>query len=157
MAGTYGSFFSIPLCVAAVLCTRAAEHAAIFPGQKWTMTACILAVFLLGIWAIPIAEQALGPRRDWHGRIKNQDQNQIVIDETFGMLISCWPLQWSDSEPAWWQFGLAFVLFRIFDVIKVPPTGYFDRQKSAAGVMLDDAIAGIYAGGTLVFITILLS
>lgn len=42
---------------------------------------------------------------------------------------------------------MPFLLFRFFDISKVLLTGFIDRNmKNALGVMLDDVIAGIYAG-----------
>lgn len=44
-----------------------------------------------------------------------------------------------------WQAG-AFVLFRIFDIVKPPPASYFDtRIRNAFGVMMDDVVAAAYA------------
>ena len=40
----------------------------------------------------------------------------------------------------------AFVAFRFFDIVKLPPASYFDRKmKNGVGVMLDDAVAALYA------------
>lgn len=44
-------------------------------------------------------------------------------------------------------FGLAFVLFRLFDIVKPWPVSFVDRRfKNAAGVMLDDLLAAFMAG-----------
>jgi phosphatidylglycerophosphatase A len=37
----------------------------------------------------------------------------------------------------------AFVLFRIFDILKPPPVCYFEKINGGAGIMLDDVAAGI--------------
>ena len=43
-----------------------------------------------------------------------------------------------------WQIW-GFVLFRVFDIFKPPPIGYFDRVvKGGWGVMLDDLLASFY-------------
>ena len=47
----------------------------------------------------------------------------------------------------------AFVVFRLFDIWKPGPVGWADRQGGAMGVMLDDAIAGVFAA----VVTILLA
>ena len=45
----------------------------------------------------------------------------------------------------------AFVAFRFFDIVKLPPADYFDtKMKNGFGVMLDDAIAALYAWIVLV-------
>ena len=45
-----------------------------------------------------------------------------------------------------WAF-LAFILFRIFDILKPWPINQVDSKlKNALGVILDDVIAALYAG-----------
>ncbi len=140
MAGTYGSLFSIPLCYVALLAGKD------FPSLYYGI---MLLIFLLGMWSVPKAEVILGPRIDWKGKVRQKDQNQIVIDETFGMLVTCYPLTIIPAASYWLVLVLAFALFRVFDIVKVPPTKLFDRMDNAFGVMFDDAIAGLYAGGIL--------
>jgi phosphatidylglycerophosphatase A len=43
-----------------------------------------------------------------------------------------------------WQ-ALAFLLFRLFDILKPPPIRYYERTfKNGFGVMLDDLVAAFY-------------
>jgi len=43
-----------------------------------------------------------------------------------------------------WQ-ALAFLIFRLFDILKPPPIRYYERTfKNGFGVMLDDLIAAFY-------------
>jgi phosphatidylglycerophosphatase A len=50
-----------------------------------------------------------------------------------------------------WQMA-AFFLFRLFDIIKLPPAGYFDTKvKNGFGVMMDDVMA---AGHTVIVLAI---
>ncbi len=135
MAGTYGSIASLPLCWLAV-------HLGQTYGA-WVYGTFTGVVFLAGLLSVPLAEAYLGPRQDWHGRTKARDQNQIVIDETFGMLVACSPALWVHGNLAILIGGC--VLFRIFDIVKCPPARSFDRMHSAFGVMMDDGIAGVYA------------
>jgi phosphatidylglycerophosphatase A len=44
---------------------------------------------------------------------------------------------------------LAFILFRIFDILKPYPANKFQELKGGIGVMLDDYIAGVYSLITL--------
>jgi len=136
MAGTYGSLFSLPL-VWAALWLSANVSPLVYIG-------IILMIYLLGLWSVPITEIVLGPKMDWKGKIKSHDQNQIVIDETLGMLMTCCALSFNNPYLIM-HLLLGFIYFRIFDIIKVPPTKFFDKLKTANGVMLDDAMAGIYA------------
>jgi phosphatidylglycerophosphatase A len=72
------------------------------------------------------------------------DAGPIVIDEVLGYLVAVAFL------PFTWRTALAaFVLFRVFDVVKPWPASALDRWKSGAGVVLDDVAAGLYAWGCL--------
>lgn len=69
------------------------------------------------------------------------DDGRIVIDELAGYLITTLFLPFT-----WGTALLAFILFRIFDILKPPPANWFDREmKNGIGVTLDDVMAGIYA------------
>lgn len=70
-----------------------------------------------------------------------KDSGKIVIDEVVGYLVTM------TAVPLAWQWVVAgFFLFRFFDIVKVPPARYFDREvKNGYGVVLDDVVAGIYA------------
>ena len=44
-------------------------------------------------------------------------------------------------------FGITgFIVFRFFDIIKLQPAKYLDSTKTGYGIMLDDIVAGLYAG-----------
>jgi phosphatidylglycerophosphatase A len=69
------------------------------------------------------------------------DDGRIVIDELAGYLLTTLFLPFS-----WGIALLAFVFFRIFDIVKPPPASWFDREvKNGIGVTMDDVMAGIYA------------
>ena len=56
-----------------------------------------------------------------------------------------------------WQ-GAAFLLFRLFDIVKPQPARYFDEQvKNGLGVMTDDLFAALYAVLVLALARFLLS
>ena len=134
MGGTYGSLAAVPLCF--VLLTY---------GNWQLYIAVTVLILFVGMWSVPHAERALGPRADWRGISRSRDQNQIVIDEVVGMLIACSPILVVAPERIYGPIMLAFAAFRIFDIVKPLGIRVFDRMKSAFGVMMDDVIAGIYA------------
>lgn len=70
-----------------------------------------------------------------------KDSSRIVIDEVVGYLFTM------IAVPVGWKSViLGFFLFRFFDITKVPPARYFDRNlKNGYGVVLDDVVAGIYS------------
>ena len=78
----------------------------------------------------------------------DEDPGWVVIDEVAGQWIAMLGLR-SAGVP-----GLlaAFALFRALDIAKPGPVGWADRRRGAAGVMLDDIVAGGIAAGLLVAI-----
>lgn len=90
----------------------------------------IVVVLVLGIWAANKTEHVLG----------RKDPGAIVIDEVLGMLMTLALLPVSTVG-----VFVGFVLFRIFDVIKPYPAARMEHLEGGPGVMLDDAVAGIYA------------
>jgi phosphatidylglycerophosphatase A len=71
---------------------------------------------------------------------KVPDASPIVIDEVAGYLVTLALVPWS-----WSAALLGFVLFRVFDILKPWPASWFDRQKHALGVVMDDVAAGLWA------------
>jgi len=73
------------------------------------------------------------------------DPSWIVIDEVIGMSVAWLFIQ---SHNIYHLFIL-FCLFRFFDIFKIEPVSYIDKNlKHGAGVILDDVVAGLYAGLT---------
>ena len=67
------------------------------------------------------------------------DPGIIVIDEFVGQWISLLFL-----PRILWIYVAAFMLFRIFDILKPFPANDSQKLKHGWGVMIDDVIAGIY-------------
>jgi phosphatidylglycerophosphatase A len=68
------------------------------------------------------------------------DPGWIVLDEMVGFWFA---VAW--LPPGWWTYGAAFVLFRLFDILKPPPAGWLDRTLPGGwGILLDDVVAGAY-------------
>ena len=68
------------------------------------------------------------------------DPSIVVIDEIVGMWVS---LAGIGTGPA--PFITAFMLFRLFDVLKPEPARSLERLPRGWGIMLDDVVAGVYA------------
>jgi len=143
VAGTYGSFFALPLCYGAIIVGNY---------SVWLYLLIIAAVYFVGRWSVPLAEIVLGSRQDRHGDFRVKDQGQIVIDEVLGMLISCAPLIWLKTIPLYWGMFFALFLFRIFDAAKPKPASYFHLQEGWIGVMADDVVAGLYTVASLTIV-----
>jgi phosphatidylglycerophosphatase A len=69
-----------------------------------------------------------------------KDPGFVVLDEVVGQWIA---LIAAGTRP--WEWLLAFVLFRAFDILKPSPARQFDRMHTGFGIMMDDVAAGIYA------------
>jgi phosphatidylglycerophosphatase A len=89
---------------------------------------CILLVSAAGLWAVG---QSGG----------GNDPGWIVIDEIAGQMIALFALPFLSLR----GLILAFVLFRLFDILKPGPVAALDRRHDALGVMGDDWLAGALA------------
>ena len=84
----------------------------------------------LGIWA---------PQK-YIERTDSKDPSEIVIDEIGGMWLSLLLV-----PKIWWAYGLAFVAFRLFDILKPWPASFFDQKvEGGLGIMGDDVVAALY-------------
>ncbi|NQY82824.1 MAG: phosphatidylglycerophosphatase A [Alphaproteobacteria bacterium] len=73
---------------------------------------------------------------------QNHDAATVVIDEVAGISLT---LCFLSPDPL--SYVLGFILFRLCDILKPYPIYLIDRHlKNGAGVMLDDLLAGVYAG-----------
>jgi len=68
-----------------------------------------------------------------------KDSGKIVVDEIAGFLVANYL-----SPPQILPLVAAFVLFRIFDIVKIFPASKLERIPGGSGVVLDDLVAGIY-------------
>jgi phosphatidylglycerophosphatase A len=89
------------------------------------------ALTALGLWA---SQQVIANHAD-------ADPQIIVIDEVSGMGVACFLL------PVGWVWaGVAFGLFRLFDIWKIGLVKWADQRLAGAlGVMMDDVLAGSIA------------
>jgi phosphatidylglycerophosphatase A len=69
-----------------------------------------------------------------------RDDPRIVIDEIMGYLVT---MLWLPRTLLFIILG--FFLFRFFDIVKPPPIRLLEKVRGGYGVVLDDALAGVYA------------
>ena len=87
---------------------------------------------------------------------KDKDPGEIIIDEFLGQSIPIYLYEIShgttkENNEAIIYYGLFFILFRYFDIMKPFPVSFFDRNfKNSFGVIMDDICAGLYVVLTLV-------
>ncbi len=155
--GTIGSMIAFPLYfILAFLFISAKGGVASLASPDLTNSLLVFftGLFFVGAWA---AEQ-------YSLQAGKKDPKEIIIDEVVGqslticIIIFFLPYIGMDylkkfidigiSEPNFVYLNLlsAFILFRLFDIIKPWPINYIDKTyKSGLGVMLDDAVAAVFA------------
>ena len=118
--GTWGTLAALPFFWLA--------H--VIGGQAAVLTAAAI-FFIVGIWASEVTGKALGV----------SDHGSIVVDEIAAFLLV---LAFAPTSVA--GVIVAFILFRVFDIVKPWPISVADRMiKGGFGVMFDDLLAAIYA------------
>ena len=121
--GTFGALVVVPF-LPSLAGLRAASPAA--------YVAVLVVLVGVAVWSAGRAEDILG----------GHDHSRIVIDEVAGMALAGLFL-----PGTWLAAGIAFVLFRAFDVWKPFPADAIDGRVSGGfGVVGDDLVAGLYAG-----------
>lgn len=121
-SGTVGSLVAVPL----FLLSADAQQASI------VLTLSTLGLLVLAACLIAGKAETI---------LQEHDSHAIVIDEIVGYLTATLFL------PATWEHALvAFLIFRVFDVVKPFPAGRIDeRMPGGYGVVLDDVVSGFYA------------
>ena len=125
MSGTYGSILGVLLFV---LLTAISFQIKII---------ILVFMFFLGVIAAAKIERESG----------TEDNQIIVIDEIAGV----WVTLLIAPEGIWW-IAAALTVFRIMDISKPFPIKNLESVKSGYGVMLDDILAGVYAGVILLIV-----
>ena len=125
--GTFGTLVGIPFFFAL----------AWLPLEAYLAAVGLL--FLFGCWVCGASSRLL----------QVHDYPGFVFDEIVGFLITCAVLVPGLGGPDWHPaLGLlgAFVLFRLFDILKPWPIRLLDRHvHGGLGIMIDDAVAGAAA------------
>jgi len=122
--GTVGSLGALPLF--ALL-----QYA--LPNSALLYWAVVGALCVLGTLAADRFARATGTK----------DPQQVVIDEVAGVLIALGFVRHGSVL----SLGLAWVLFRTLDILKPWPISLAEKAKpTGLGIMLDDLVAGFFAG-----------
>ena len=128
--GTVGSLFALPI---------------IAVGYIWglkTYIGFLVVLFVIGWLATRVVLKSQ----------KELDPGFVVIDEVIGQGLTFALVIGLGFSWVWLISG--FLLFRLFDIIKIWPASYFDGSvHNAFGVMMDDVVAGLYAALILYGIT----
>jgi len=135
--GSFGALPGVGIHIAAYLLLPAA----------WLRPTLVIAFILLTVLHVYLTPWAIEYWQD-------EDPKHFVLDEVLGYLVV--PILLAGQLPATYLATGGFVLFRVFDIVKVPPAAQIDRHMhGAAGILLDDVVSGVYAAATLYAITAL--
>ena len=118
-------------------------------------TFCLILLFttLVGFWATKHYIQ--------HNSEKS-DPSEVVIDEVIGQWIAVLPIGFTlkvtefSNKELWLVWLWAFVSFRFFDIVKLGLVGWADNLSGALGVLLDDILAGLAAGLTVIVLILII-
>lgn len=136
------------------------------PGTWGSLVALVLGMLILHFAGFPVlvlATALVTALGFWACRVElqpGQDPSEVVIDEVSGQWIALlFPAAGFTFAPAaqaalaanggwlpWPAWVFPFLLFRLFDIWKPGWIGRADRLEGPAGVMLDDVVAGLFAG-----------
>jgi phosphatidylglycerophosphatase A len=120
--GTVGSLGAVPL------------HLLLRPLPVVFHVALVLATLAVGTWAAHRYAQDRGEK----------DPQSVVIDEVAGALLALVLVR----DHSFWLQLLALGLFRLFDIWKPGPIRQAESlQPTGVGIMADDVLAGLLAGG----------
>ena len=75
-----------------------------------------------------------------------KDPSKIVVDEAIGQ----WVTLAGATAYNWKSWLAAFLLFRVFDILKPPPIRQAERLPGGLGIVADDVLAGL-AGALVLF------
>lgn len=135
-SGTWGSMPTVVLAAALI-----------FTGVGPTAAPVLFHAVLIA-WMLVFCIACLLGGREAELAFGKKDPGQAVADETAGQAI---PLLFlpamatSTTNHALLTLALAFVAFRVFDIIKLPPARQLQRLKGGIGILIDDLIAGVHA------------
>ncbi|MDO9126384.1 MAG: phosphatidylglycerophosphatase A [Parvibaculum sp.] len=128
--GTWGTLAAIPFAFAIS-----------YAGGPWLLLFAAAAAFATGLWAAGAYCRAAG----------KDDAPEVVIDEVAAIWLGLAALP---MTPVAW--GIAFFLFRAFDIMKPWPISAIERRfKGGLGVMIDDICAAIFAIFTFILLDVL--
>jgi phosphatidylglycerophosphatase A len=116
--GTFGSAIGLAI------------YAMVRSGQSQVLEGMVLAGALVaGLWSAGRVEREMG-----------KDPGAVVIDEVVGMLATLAFLNVTILGAV-----IGFIIFRVLDVLKPYPAGRLEHLHGGPGIMLDDAMAGVYS------------
>ncbi len=139
-SGTWGSMPTV--VIAGVLLMCGARPCGAGPVESVVYHAVLAAVLVFFSWACVMygdgAEVYFGKK----------DPGSVVADETAGQAIALMALPAAATGTpgrAVLSLGIAFVAFRVCDIVKAWPARGWQRYPGGWGILIDDLVAGVQA------------
>lgn len=128
--GTFAGVGHVPVVPATWTSLVVAILYGLFGWSSWPVQIGLLVLFTVtGVVACGGLEREYG-----------SDPKQATMDEAAGMAVTLLGV-----APTWPALAVGFVLFRIFDVIKLWPARRLESLPGGWGIMADDLAAGVHA------------
>ncbi|SPD75792.1 Phosphatidylglycerophosphatase A [uncultured Desulfobacterium sp.] len=99
--------------------------------ELWQRVLTIAIFIAISVWSSGLTQKLL----------ERNDPSEVVIDEVSGFSLAMFIAPFSPAS-----LVVCFFLFRIFDIIKPYPIKDLERLKGGMGIVMDDLLAGIFAG-----------
>lgn len=131
LPGPTGTYGSAGACLVFFLVATAAPHAICVNGTM-ALVAVLFSIFCVA-WG-KFAEDKFGQK----------DPGQVTSDEWAGQAVALLFLPLG-GLPLWAITLMAFVAFRLLDILKPFPCRRLEKLPHGWGVLLDDLAAGVYA------------
>lgn len=123
MPGTMGTLVGVPVALLMLQLPLSGQLLA------------IAIAFGFGCWVCDSTARAIGVH----------DHPAIVWDEVVGLMVTC-----VAAPPTVPVLICAFLIFRFFDILKPWPISWLDKRvHGGVGIMVDDALAGVFAAALL--------
>lgn len=132
--GTFGSLVGIPLAIATGAVATSLAEAIGLQGSLPVAVMEIAIIAALVAASVPVATQAAA-------LLQRKDPGPVVIDEVLAvpLVLAVVPV----ADRGWPVLLAAFVLFRVFDILKPPPCRQLERLPAGLGIMADDQAAAV--------------
>jgi phosphatidylglycerophosphatase A len=104
------------------------------PNLGWVIVVTVAGVLL----SVPVCGQCAR----W---LRSPDPGAVVLDE-----IACAPVALIPTfghSLAWWHWVVAFVLYRVLDILKPFPARQMEKLPGGWGIMFDDVVSSLYMAG----------
>ena len=127
------------------------------PGTIASLIACLFSLFFINLFNISVLFllvliifcYSFVAINHSYETFDSEDPQEIVIDEFVGQILPLLAIPIYETLypiPEIYYFVAAFILFRLFDILKPYPINYVDNNvKGIIGIMLDDVLAGTYS------------